>query len=219
PGAAPGSADAELGALQAKLSGQLSAAEREAVSYELARLLAGRGRAAEAVALFDALSRGEGARAEAALYEAGRLRLRNLGDPAGALEAFSRYRGRFGGGALVQEVALSTIEAHLARSEQDAALRELDTFMVDYPESERRDDLRFIRGNLRRERGECQAAAGDYLLLLDDPKRGEDALFFAAGCERKNGDLEGARRHLRAYLERYPAGVHRAEAERALGGE
>jgi len=210
--------DVEISALQARLAGQLSPAESEALTYELARLLAGRGRAAEAMPLFETLAKRSGAHAEASLYEVGRLRLKDLGDPGGALGAFADYHRRFAAGSLEQEVALSSIEAHLALSEPTVALGELDRFLTEYPDSERRGDLLLVRGNLRRERGECPAALADYRALEGDRKRGDDALFFAAGCERTLGDLDSARRHLGEYLQRFPAGAHRAEASRALDG-
>jgi tetratricopeptide (TPR) repeat protein len=212
----PGEADA-VAPLQQKLKDRLSETERASASYELARLLSRRGRHAEAIVLYEKLASGTGSWAESALYEVGRLRLRHLGDAPGSLRAFAEYRARYPSGALMHEVALSAIEAQLAKPDSEAALREIDLFLSAFPASERVPDVRILRATLLRDRGDCVGALGDYLLLVKAGKHDDDALYFAAYCEQQNADPAAARRHLSEYVIRFPAGRHASEAKAALG--
>ncbi len=211
----PGEADAAP-RLQKKLEGKLPEAERDTATYELARLLSRRGRNAEATALYEKLAAGSGAWVEVSLYEVGRLKLRYLADRDGSIAAFADYRRRYPNGALAQEVALSAIEAQLAKGSTEVALRELDAFVAAFPSSERLDDVRLIRATLRRDRGDCAQARGDYLLLLESP-HADDALYFAAYCEQQDGQADEARQHLNTYLVKFPGGRHRDEVKAALG--
>lgn len=187
------------------------------LDYQRAQRLVRSGHPAVAATLYARLATGSGARAEAALYEMGRLRHGALSDDQGALAAFEEYRRRFPQGALRQEVELSVIETELAMPDPSAADRDLDAFLEAWPRSERRDELRLVRANLRRDRGDCTRALVDYEALAHHPTRGDDATFFAASCAKQSGDAEDARRRLEGYLERFPSGRHAAEARAALG--
>lgn len=213
----PGEADAAVPLQQKLRTGALSAADRDTASYELARVLSRRGRNAEALTLYEHLAAGNGPWAEASLYESGRLKLRYLSDAPGAAVAFSAYRARYPKGALAPEVALSLIEAHLQSGAPDAALKEMDVFLAAFASSERVDDVRFVRATVRRDRGDCAGALGDYLTLLKHARHADDALYFAAYCAQQAGQAEAARAHLLQYVLQFPAGRHLAEARAALG--
>ncbi len=203
--------------LQQKLKGALSPGDRDTASYELARVLCRRGKNTEALGLYEKLAVGSGAWSEPALYEVGRLKLRSLSDPAGAVTAYADYRRRYPAGALAHEVALSSIEAQLARGSVTDALREMDAFLVTFASSERLEDVRFVRATVRRDRGDCEGALFDYLLLVKSARHGDDALYFSAYCAQQQGDANAARRGLSQYVLQFPGGRHLAEARAALG--
>ena len=73
--------------------------------------------------------------------------------------------------------------------------------------------------NLLRDRGDCARALVEYQRLVQESPvapQADDAAYFAAFCEARLGRGAAARESLQRYLERYPAGRHRAEAEQAL---
>jgi hypothetical protein len=107
------------------------------------------GRPAQAALLYAQLAQGDGVRAGNALYELARLRLHALGQPAQALQAVDEYRRRFPAGPLLQEAALTAIEARLAIGEEEGALREMDSFLARFGDSERAGEVRSLRASLR----------------------------------------------------------------------
>ncbi|HUJ28574.1 MAG TPA: hypothetical protein VLW85_21275 [Myxococcales bacterium] len=174
------------------------------------------GRYGQAASLFAQLAGGDGAWAGNALYELARLRLRDLDQPAQALQSLLEYRRRFPSGPLEQEVALTSIEARLALHQPDGALADMNAFLDRYGQSERAGEVRWLRASLRLRRGECAAARPDVSLLLPDPRRGDDAAFALAACAQ---DEERNSAPLRDYLFRFPEGRHRPEARDRLATE
>ena len=199
------------------LNGALNWSRGPADTYEQARRLTAEGHHAEAVALYQTLAVGDGARAEASLYEVGRLRLRFLSDAKGALAAFSEHQRRFPDGALDQEVGLSAIEAQLQLGELAPALAAMDRFLARFPSSERLGDVKFLKAQAHTDLGHCERALPLFLQLLDEPTHAEEALYLAAWCEGTLDQRAAARAHLTRYLSRFPAGPHAAEARAALG--
>lgn len=217
PAPAPASID-PLDEALARVASAGSPDELDKARYALATLLAVRGRYAEAVELYAVVAAGGRAKAELSLYEVGRLKKRYLGDSRGAASAFADYGRRYPEGALAPDADLSLIESLVASAAYGEARAAMDRFLLARPDSERRAEVRLLRANLLRDRGDCRAARADYeAVAAGSGPETDDALFHAAGCDRELGDTEAARDRLRRYLERFPAGRHRAEAERALG--
>jgi TolA-binding protein len=187
----------------------------EARAYEKARQLASEGMSAEAIGLYRRVANGQSRRAETALYEVGRIQLRVLHDPSRAAFAFDEYLRRFAEGSLRQEVVLSLIEARLQAGDATGALGNMQTFLHDYPDSERATDVRFLQAQAFREGGNCQLALGLFEQLASHPKYGDDSLYFIAWCQRASP--AAARTVLESYLKKFPDGKHRAEAKAALG--
>lgn len=187
--------------------------------YEAANHLAERGQYAAAVQAYAAIVERGLPGSEKALYEMGRLRMRYLSDPRGAVDAFEEYRSRFPRGTFTSEVELNLIEALLAIPSLDEASEAIDRFLAAHPRSERRSELLILRGNLRRQQGDCSGALADYdRVIARNDRHGDDALYFSAHCEKQGGRLEAARATFTRYLERFPTGRHRDEAEAALRG-
>jgi TolA-binding protein len=155
--------------------------------------------------------------AELALYGLGRLKLRRLGDPAGALAAFERYRREYSKGSLLPEVDLSIFEIEASLGRREEALAESERYLSTYRDVGRTDEVRLLRGNLIRDGGDCVGALREYSLVIS-PTVGDEATYNIAFCQRKLGDRRAATATLRDYLKRYPSGAHRAEAQRAVDG-
>jgi tetratricopeptide (TPR) repeat protein len=184
-------------------------------SYERGKSLAARGAYAEAAAAFQEAARGNGPRAELALYEVGRLQLRNFRAPAAAAETFRRAQSRFPDGELRAEVDLSLIEALLDTRRYDDAGQAMDGFIKRYPQSERRSEVRRLRADLRREQADWRGAIEDYAALLEKGPD-DDALYFSAFCWQKLGDSRAARALLERYLKEFPNGRHAEDVKRAI---
>jgi TolA-binding protein len=210
---------ARLIARAAGSAAQSAAAAEEDAALAKANALEASGDNASAATLLEDLSRKSGPRAEAALYELGRLRLRFLGQPAQALAAFEEHARRFPSGALALESSLSAVEARVSLGQDEPALREMDAFLGRYGQSERAADVRWLRASLLQARGDCRRALPDLRTLSGSGSRAEGALFLLATCARSSGDLAEARTRLLEYQRRFPEGAHRAEVDAALRGE
>jgi len=156
--------------------------------------------------------------AELALYALGRLRQHRLRDPQGALEVFETYRRTYPNGSLLPEVDLAVLEVEVAAGHRDQALAESVRFLASHPASERTVEVRLLRGDLLRERGDCRSALDEYRQVDAGAFApfSEDALFETAYCQRKLGDADAARESLRQYQQRYPTGTHRDAVAKAL---
>jgi ferric-dicitrate binding protein FerR (iron transport regulator) len=161
-----------------------------------------------------ALAAGEGPR-DLELYQLALLRQRHLNDPQGALDALQGYRSQFPRGALRQEVDLSVVQVDVALGRAEAALSESARFLAAHPQSERADEVRILRGDLLRQRGDFAAAAGEYRSVSGGAAL-EDALFYWAYCRLQLGDGSSAVKALQDYLGRFPAGRHAAAVREAL---
>jgi outer membrane protein assembly factor BamD (BamD/ComL family) len=150
------------------------------------------------------------------LYQLALLRQRHLNDPRGALDALLAYRKAYPRGSLLQEVDLSVVEVDRALGRTEAALAESARFLAQHPQSERADDVRVLRGDLLRQRGDCTGAVKEYRAVLGGPAL-DDALYEIAYCRRELGDNAGASAALRDYLARFPSGRHSSAAREALG--
>jgi TolA-binding protein len=157
----------------------------------------------------------DSAHAELALYSLGRLKLRRLTDPQGALGAFRRYQEKYPEGALRPEVDLSVMEIEATLGQRAEALTESDHFLSSYPQSERVKEVRLLRANLLRAGGDCVSALREYG-VLPDVELGDEGAYAVAYCHGELGDRAAAKRALQTYLTRFPSGSHGAEARRAL---
>lgn len=210
---------ARLLARAAGSAAQSAAAAEDDAVLARANALEAAGDNVAAAAVLEDLSHRSGPRAEAALYELGRLRLRFLGQPAQALAAFEEHARRFPAGALSLESSLSAVEARLSLGQDEPALREMDSFLGRHGQSERAADVRWLRASLLQSRGDCRRALPDLRALSADGSRAADALFLLATCARSGGDLAEARARLLEYQRRFPEGAHRSEVDAALRGE
>jgi ferric-dicitrate binding protein FerR (iron transport regulator)/TolA-binding protein len=168
-----------------------------------------------AAVLEQALAAGSGPR-DLELYQLAVLRQRYLGDPQGALDALQGYRTQFPHGALRQEVDLSLVEVNVALGHTEAALTESARFLAQHPQSERADEVRVLRGDLLRQRGDFLQAAGEYRAVSGGAAL-DDALYYWAYCRQQLGDGASAARALRDYVSRFPEGRHASAAREALG--
>lgn len=192
-----------------------TAAERWAQANALVRA----GRFAEALWSFEALSTdpSAGPFSELAQYEEGRLRARHLSDPAGAAAAFRAYAQRFPSGTLALEAEAGLIESLAASGDTAEALGRIATALGSADRG-RTAELRFLRGQVLRERGELARALEDFAEVSREPgARGEEATIWAAWCEQKLGRADAARERLQTYLKAHPSGAFREQALQALG--
>jgi tetratricopeptide (TPR) repeat protein len=118
--------------------------------YLLARSLAQKGRYTEALGIYEGLANGTSGWAEPSQYEVARLALRALKNPGRARTELDDYRRRWPNGSLAHEVGLSAIEVRLKLGDGQAALKEIDDFLIRFPTSERQGEVRKLRAELER---------------------------------------------------------------------
>jgi hypothetical protein len=113
---------------------------------------------------------GDGAQAEAALYQAGWIALRDLHHPARALEIWGQERHRFEKGALLPDAWASSIDALVALHRGADAEREIAGFVRAFPTSARIPEMYFVRGTIALELdGSCRRALPYLDLALRHP--------------------------------------------------
>jgi tetratricopeptide (TPR) repeat protein len=149
------------------------------------------------------------------LFSLGRLAQRRLHDPKRALSAFRRYREQYPQGTLLPEVDFAILELEVEGHEAASALADSARFLAVHPDSERVDEVHFLRATLLRDADRCREALEDYAKVRE-PGRADEALYSTAYCQRRLGDRPRAVGALQEYLVRFPRGAHRADAERAL---
>jgi ferric-dicitrate binding protein FerR (iron transport regulator)/tetratricopeptide (TPR) repeat protein len=184
--------------------------------YAEALLLSRQGEHAKAAALLEKALATEGGPHDLELYHLALLRQRHLNDAQGALDALMGYRRQYPNGTLRQEVDLSIIEVDRTLGRTEAALSESARFLAAHPQSERADEMRVLRGDLLRQRGDCAGASVEYRSVTARTAL-DDALYYWAYCQRRLGDSASAAAALRDYLARFPAGHHTEAARSALG--
>jgi hypothetical protein len=143
-------------------------------------------------------------------------KLRRERDPNAALLLFDQYAAEFPNGALRLESRVARIDALLALGRKSEALSELAELPLQ--RVARGSELRLLRAELWAER-DCQRALADFQALLDGSTSGsvaERALHGRAVCRLHLGDRARAASDLRAYLQRYPAGVFASEVRASL---
>jgi hypothetical protein len=163
------------------------------------------------------LTRG-GPAAENAAYEIGKILRDRLHQPEAAVAAWRRYRSANANGILRVEADVSIIETLMRLGDNEGALTETTRFLHDHPDSERRDEIARIAGDLQRAAGDCRSAIRSYELAWQTSRRADlidRASFGRAECMRTVG-ASAAVDALRQYLDRFPAGLFRVDAVRLL---
>ena len=118
----------------------------------------------------DLAQRAEADRAETALYEAGSIAWRELGDGKRALAIWRQQRQRFPNGVLRTEVQASIIDALVALRMLPEAETEIDRDLLADPEGLRTSEMHFVLGTIQRELdGDCRRARSQFSLALADP--------------------------------------------------
>ena len=177
------------------------------------------GDARRALGLYRALAQRGGAAGENAEYEIGRVLREGLHQPREAVAVWRAYRSHHPRGLLRIESDISIIEALISVDDRTGALAEASDFVRRYPDGERHGEIAALAGDLLRERGDFADAVGAYdaALQSDRGRRGfaDGAAFHRAVCLTR-GDREAGLAAMRTYLQSYPAGKFRAEAQRWL---
>ncbi len=143
--------------------------------------------------------------------------LRRQHDAAAALRALDDYLDRFPDGQLAREARFARVDALLMLNRSDQALAALEALPLD--NLRRSTELRLIRGELRA-RSDCARAEQDFdAVLAREPADAleERALYGRGACRIKRGNIQGAARDLRRYLDRFPTGPHAGWARQWLG--
>jgi hypothetical protein len=118
----------------------------------------------------DVADKADALRAESALYQAGWIRMHELGDPAFALGIWERQRSRFGQGLLRDEVQTSIIDALIALGRIRAAEAEIADYLGVHPHGVRSAEMHFVRGALLQAAdGSCRRARHELDLALAHP--------------------------------------------------
>jgi hypothetical protein len=144
-----------------------------------------------------------GLSAEMALYEVARLQRDVLANPAAALSTLDDYEARFATGTLALEVKTAKVDLLARLGRADEALRASDALLVNLKGQGRVVELRLLRGNLLRDKGNCTAAEHEYQLIETFPgPRGDQAQFARAACLEQLGRNNEAIDAYRRYLER-----------------
>jgi outer membrane protein assembly factor BamD (BamD/ComL family) len=158
------------------------------------------------------------AHGDLALYSLGRLAERRLHDSRRALAAFRRYRADYPRGALLPEVDFEIVKLDAEAHDRAGVLAETAHFLALHPTSDRTPEVHLLRAHALRDEGRCSEALPEYAVVTI-PTLADDALYSTAYCQRNLGDRAAAGRTLGEYLRRFPHGVHRADAERAIQSE
>jgi len=177
----------------------------------------------KALGLYRKLVENGGPVGEDAAYEMGRLYRDELSQPREAIATWRLYRARNPRGLLRIEADLSIIETLMALDDKSGALSEASDFIRRYPEGERHPEMARLVGDLSRERGECQAAIDAYDEVLGDGRaRGailDEVTFHRAICLlRKSPGSGPGSEAMRAYIQKFPNGRYRAQAQRLMSG-
>jgi hypothetical protein len=190
-----------------------------------ARAARAAGDSRRALGLYRMLAQRGGAAGENAEYEIGRVLRDSLHQPREAVAAWRAYRAQHPRGLLRIESDLSVIETLVSVGDKAGAVTEASDFIRRYPESERRLEVARLAGDLLRERGDCSGAVNAYNVALATGRaRRESARsltdgisFHRSACLMRDDTNEGVVA-LKAYLQAFPGGRFRGEAQRLLAG-
>jgi hypothetical protein len=180
---------------------------------------AGDGR--RAIGLYRALVQKGGAAGENAEYEIGRVLRDSLQQPREALSAWRSYRAQHPRGLLRIEADISVIETLVSLGDKAEAASEASAFIRRYPDSERRAEIARLAGDLLRERGAYGDAIGAYDIALTSGHTrrslSDAAAFHRSVCLLRVDGTQGMAA-VRAYLDSFPVGRFRGDAERMMSG-
>jgi hypothetical protein len=159
---------------------------------------------------------------EAGLLARALSRLRQAGDPPGALALLDHYAETFPRGVLEPEAMRARLEALLELDDRAGALALLDGRRAF--SGRLGAEAQLIRAELRASVGRHADARADFDALLGPAFASahlpadmlERSLYGRAVCLGHLNQDERARADLRLYLERFPSGKHAAEAARLL---
>ena len=156
-----------------------SAPPAGASPYLAARALEHSGKLDEATSAYRALARGGGADADDGAFALARLSSER-GTPSAVLAAVADYRQTFPAGRYAREIDVLELNAHLARRDRPAALRDAETFLLRFPSDARAWRFRLVRASEHARQGDCNAALGE----LDSVPEGAEKSAALAGCAR-----------------------------------
>jgi thioredoxin-like negative regulator of GroEL len=143
--------------------------------------------------------------------------LRKEHAPERALALVAEHDRRFPDGPLRRQADMVRAEALLRLGRQSAALSVLDSLPLDSGAADR--GLSLARAELRAAHARCAGASSDFdrvLAVQPDDAFAERALYGRAMCRARANQFGDARGDLRDYLQRFPRGNRRTEAERTL---
>ena len=147
-------------------------------------------------------------------------KLRQDGDPEGALGILDQHHAEFGAGALAPEANATRIEALLRLARNSQALALLDGQRLSAQGVGR--EMLVARAELRADKGRGSAALQDFdQLLLPSAKTDkvtERAVYGRPVCRAKAGDREGARQDFKWHVRDFPRGRFADQARAALAG-
>jgi tetratricopeptide (TPR) repeat protein len=183
-----------------------------------ARAALAAGDPARALQIYRSVAQKTGPAAENAAYEIGKVLNERMGQPAGAVAAWRRYRSDYPDGMLRVEADVSIVETLARSGETDDALTEAVDFLRRHPDSERRAEIARLAGDLFRARGDYRRAVATYDKALAASRARditEAATFHRASCLVRLGDTTGPDA-VRAYLRSFPSGKFRNDAQALL---
>ena len=155
---------------------------------------------------------------EARMLNAAIGRLRQGRDAGGALGELDQYLLRFPNGTLAGEARTARVDALLVLGRQGEALVALNALTLQG--SGREQELRVIRGELGAA-SDCGRAIADFDQILSTAASSdlaERALYGRAVCRSRLGRQDEATRDAERYLEKFPGGRFRREAQRLIAG-
>jgi len=144
--------------------------------YRAARTLERSGEIAAATEGYRTVALGNGAHADDAAFAVARLAAEH-GSPSAVQSAVADYRRTFPSGRYARDIDVLELNAHLARRDRPAALRDADAFLVRFPSDARAWRFRLVRAEEQARAGDCAGAMRE---LSSVPDGAEKAVILAA---------------------------------------
>jgi TolA-binding protein len=171
----------------------------------------------QAADLFEQVSLGAGPQAEQALFLLAQTYGRDLRQPARTAVLWESYQRRFGSGIFLEEAAFRRAEALVASGQHSAGLQALSSYLSDYPQGPRADEVHLLVAAAMMNNGKWEAALAHTIAVTAPQGRiVEQAQIRRARCLQALGRAQEARALYRAYLEHWPRGELSAEARKQL---